>query len=49
MVPIMSRKSKTKKELELETKSLRERIEVAESTLHAIRDGSVDAFVVSKL
>jgi hypothetical protein len=42
----MTRRSKL--ELELENKGLHERLEEAESTLHAIQDGSVDAFVVSK-
>jgi diguanylate cyclase (GGDEF)-like protein/PAS domain S-box-containing protein len=44
----MSRKSKTKKELEIENNVLREQLEEAENTLRAIQEGSVDAFVVSK-
>ena len=39
---------RSKRELELENKDLQERLEEAESTLHAIQEGSVDAFVVSK-
>ena len=38
----------SKQELELENKDLLERLKEAESTLQAIQEGSVDAFVVSK-
>ena len=44
----MSKRSKTKRELETENTGLRERLEEAESTLKAIQDGNVDAFVVSR-
>lgn len=48
VISIMGKSSITKRELETENTSLRERLEEAGSTLQAIQDGEVDAFVVSK-
>ena len=44
----MGNQLKTKRELELENSSLLERLKEAESTLQAIREGRVDAFIVAK-